>query len=209
MLILRNRNIKRYLYLIILISFVIGTGFWYYNYRNSNLYLFNTTKQLDTEPYSSYNVSIEENIQVEIAGNIKFPGIYNVTNKNTLNDIVNNAGGFIDELNVNLSNSVFDGEFIDIPFDNNIIQISYSNDIMNKKLAYETFSKKEITNPININQATAPELTMLPNIGEVLAERIVEYREKNGFFSQISDIKNVSGIGDKKFEDMKDLITVD
>jgi len=48
----------------------------------------------------------------------------------------------------------------------------------------------------------------LPGIGPVLSERIVEYRNKNGFFSSIDDIKDVSGIGEKKFEGIKHLICV-
>jgi len=60
--------------------------------------------------------------------------------------------------------------------------------------------------PININTATAEELDALPGIGEALAQRIIEYRQSNGAFSAISDIKRVDGIGDGKYEDIKDLI---
>ena len=61
---------------------------------------------------------------------------------------------------------------------------------------------------ININSATRSELTDLPGIGDVLAGRIVDYRNQNGAFSRIEDIKNVSGIADKRFEAIKDKITV-
>ena len=61
---------------------------------------------------------------------------------------------------------------------------------------------------ININIATADELMSLPGIGEVIASRIIEYREQNGGFDNIEEIKEVSGIGDAKFEAIKDLITV-
>jgi competence ComEA-like helix-hairpin-helix protein len=61
---------------------------------------------------------------------------------------------------------------------------------------------------ININIASQSELTDLPGIGNVLASRIVDYRRQHGDFLRIEDIKNVSGIGDKRFEAIQDRITV-
>jgi competence ComEA-like helix-hairpin-helix protein len=61
---------------------------------------------------------------------------------------------------------------------------------------------------ININTASAETLMQLPGIGQSYAKRIVEYREANGPFSNIEELKNVKGIGDKIFEQNKDLITV-
>ena len=62
--------------------------------------------------------------------------------------------------------------------------------------------------PININTATADEFLSLPGIGEVLAARIIDYREQNGVVDSIAEIKEVSGIGDATFEAIKDMITV-
>jgi comEA protein len=62
---------------------------------------------------------------------------------------------------------------------------------------------------ININLALAGDLQLLPGIGEVTAERIIEYRENKGPFKKIEDIKKVKGIGDKKFGQMKEFITVE
>jgi comEA protein len=61
---------------------------------------------------------------------------------------------------------------------------------------------------ININSADAVELSELPGIGEVLAQRIIEYRETNGGFESIDELKNVSGIGDAIFDGVSPLITV-
>jgi comEA protein len=62
---------------------------------------------------------------------------------------------------------------------------------------------------ININSAYAADLQLLPGIGEVIAERIIEYREQKGVFKRADDIKKIKGIGDKKFEKIKDYITVE
>ena len=61
---------------------------------------------------------------------------------------------------------------------------------------------------VNINTASLEALMTLPGIGEVLGQRIIDYRTANGPFTDISQIKNVSGIGDKRFEAIKDSITV-
>ena len=61
---------------------------------------------------------------------------------------------------------------------------------------------------ININTASESELEQLPGIGPSISSRIVEYRNKNGKFKSIEDIKNVTGVGDSKFEKIKDLIMV-
>lgn len=62
---------------------------------------------------------------------------------------------------------------------------------------------------LNINTAYAGDLQLLPGIGEVTAERIIEYREQKGLFKRVEDIKKVKGIGDKKFEQIKEYIMVE
>ena len=66
----------------------------------------------------------------------------------------------------------------------------------------------EVSFPLDLNTATAGELTALPGIGEVLAERIVAYREEHGPFAAVEDIRNVQGIGEGKLAAMADRITV-
>ena len=62
--------------------------------------------------------------------------------------------------------------------------------------------------PINLNTATVAQLETLPGIGKSTAERILEYRQKNGGFKKVEDLMNVSGVGEKSFLKMKPLITV-
>lgn len=75
--------------------------------------------------------------------------------------------------------------------------------------ALETTEATEaITFPININTATLEEFMALPGIGEVLAQRILRYREENGLFSAVEGLMNVEGIGEKRMEDILNLITI-
>jgi len=62
--------------------------------------------------------------------------------------------------------------------------------------------------PVNLNTATAAQLETLPGIGKATAERILEYRQKNGSFKKVEDLMNVRGVGEKSFLKLKPLITV-
>ena len=62
---------------------------------------------------------------------------------------------------------------------------------------------------VNINKASVEELVELPRVGETVAKRIIEYREKNGPFKQVEDLKSVRGIGDKVFDQILPKIRVD
>lgn len=81
--------------------------------------------------------------------------------------------------------------------------------LTNKENQPKTKSEVKLDKKININLAYATDLQLLPGIGEVIAERIVEYREQKGNFKKTEDIKKVKGIGDKKFDEIKEYITVE
>jgi competence protein ComEA len=117
-------------------------------------------------------------------------------------DVISAAGGFLAEADkefINLARILEDGERVDIPFGEGF------SPVIPTPLVDPVTSSSDL---ININTAASFELDSLPGIGATLAGRIIAYRDTNGPFQSIEDIKNVSGIGDGLFERFKDMITV-
>ena len=129
-----------------------------------------------------------------------------------IQDAVTAAGGFTeeaDQLSVNLARVVTDGEQIvvgslsaDGAASNASAGASSSGSTANGSSNVSSNGK------VNINTATSEQLCTLSGIGESTAAKIIAYRQQNGSFSSVEDLKNVSGIGDKKFAAIKDSITV-
>ncbi len=144
-------------------------------------------------------------IKVYVAGEVNSPGVIELEEGSRIEDAIQGAGGVKAEANlknINLAYEVSDGEKIYIPNlseeseDENVLEPNTSNSSTNAK------------GKVNINKATATELTSVPGIGASTAQKIITYREENGKFQTIEDVKKVSGIGDSKFESMKDFIAV-
>jgi len=150
---------------------------------------------------------------IHITGAVKNPGVYQLKSTDRIVDAVNIAGGASEEANldlINLAALLKDGQKIIVPskiYNENGEEINKNID-NNAEVMYSSSSSGSVSGKININTANATMLQTLSGIGPVLSERIIEYRNQNGFFGVIDDIKDVSGIGEKKFEGIKDLICV-
>ena len=148
-------------------------------------------------------------IKVHIIGEIHSPGLYELDEGSRINDLILLAGGHSEnaDLNkVNLAYELSDGEQVYIPsiFDENTTYI-YNEAGENVQQNNNSTSKFQ---KININKATSDDLQQISGIGPSLAEKIIDYRNSIGKFSSIEELKNVSGIGDKKFESIKEYITL-
>lgn len=144
-----------------------------------------------------------ENIYVDVSGCVTNPGVYELNNNQRIFDAVEKAGGFCKEVDlesINLSLRLHDEMKIHI-YKKGEKSIS-STDINNSQLVLN-----DKDNKVNINTADKNLLMTIPGIGEVKADEIINYRKENKF-NTIEDIKNISGIGDKTFEKLKEYIVV-
>ena len=141
-------------------------------------------------------------IHVEIKGEVEKPDVYKVEEGSIVKDLIDKAGGLTEKANIeniNRAKKISDNELIIIPNDSNVDEVSGSN---------FTNTTEEENGKININTADLSKLKEIPGVGDVKAKSIIDYREKNGGFKSIEDMKNIDGIGDKTFEKIKDSITI-
>lgn len=147
-----------------------------------------------------------EAMKVHITGQINREGVYEIKDGDRLEDLINKAGGLspdADSKSLNLAMKLEDQMKIYIPSKDEILdQEDASTDQI---ISNADLSSQE--GKININEASKEELMTLPNIGEKRAQAIIDYRESKKF-ETIEEIKNVTGIGDKFYQAMQDLITV-
>lgn len=217
---------KGKLFILLFILFTVFTIYDTYSMESES------ETEIKTEPEVSEKEEKKEKeikVLVDVKGEVNTPGVYDLTDNNTVMDAINKAGGLTknsDTSNLNLSKKLEDEMVIIVYSKSEIkkmeepkVQCPPCNDACIKEedekaklnTSKETESKEEsktVTGKVNINSATASELQSLNGIGEAKAKAIIEYREKNGNFEKIEDIKNVSGIGDSVYEKIKDNITI-
>lgn len=139
---------------------------------------------------------------VDISGCVKTPGVYEASDGTRLHEVIELAGGLTKDADIDAINQaelVTDGQKILIP-----------SKMEEGASAEGTAGTEKSTDngKININQADSTALQEIPGVGPATADKIIQYREVNGRFQTIEDLKNVSGIGDKTFEKMKDKVCV-
>ena len=157
---------------------------------------------------------------IDIKGEIVNPGVYELTDKNNVNDAINMAGGLTknsDTSNINLSKKLKDEMVIIVYSKKEIENMERSNEntcepcnnaCITSEDENSKLTSKESKSIINLSTATKEELLTLDGIGESKANAIIDYRNKNGPFKNVEEIKNVSGIGESAYEKLKDNIEV-
>jgi competence protein ComEA len=134
---------------------------------------------------------------VSVTGKVNRPGLVRLPPGSRVADAIEAAGGVVpgvDLTGVNLARKVVDGEMIAIGVTPPPVAAAGPG--------------ATAGGLVNLNTASLAELQTLPGIGEVLAQRIVEYRDGHGGFRAVNDLRQVEGIGDAKFQQLKDRVTV-
>ncbi|MFC7684611.1 helix-hairpin-helix domain-containing protein [Ureibacillus sp. GCM10028918] len=157
-------------------------------------------------PSESIDEPIVEKIMIDVKGAVQSPGVYELTTEDRVIDAIERAGGYTEEaqsLAVNHAQKLQDEMVIYIPKTGEEIE-------QNPVSGQITSSPASTTNPqtdkVDLNSADEATLTTLPGIGASKAQAIIAYREESGPYQTIEDLKNVTGIGDKTFEKLKEFI---
>jgi competence protein ComEA len=130
-------------------------------------------------------------IVVAVSGKVRRPGLVRLPAGSRVADALDAAGGALpgtDLSQLNLAKKVSDGELIAI--------------------GVPIASGPSAGGPVNLNTATLAQLQTLPGVGPVLAQRILDYRDQHGGFGAVADLQKVSGIGDSRYNDLKNRVTV-
>jgi competence protein ComEA len=157
-------------------------------------------------------LQVNNKVVFDISGEVIKPGVYQLPGGSRISEAMAVAGGLAVnadrewvELNINRAKRIMDGEKIFIPKKVNREQLTVNRGI--SRMPTQVLGVQN-SGLININTASAEELDKLSGVGPAIAQKIIEYRLKNGGFRDINEIKMVSGIGDKMFEKIKDEIGI-
>ena len=210
---------KKSLVALLFIAIAVLGGTIYGNYNSDEF------TQLDEATVNKIDDEDEEeksSIFVYVTGAVNKPGMVELENKKggvRAAEAVEKCGGLLptaDVNNFNMAEVITDGQHIRVPEKNVESSPNESQNISNGNVSAANSNKSISSNKkatsaggvVNINSASSEELQTLNGIGPKMAEKIIEYRNNNGAFKSIDEIKNVRGIGDKKFEKLRDHIRI-
>ena len=205
---------KKIIFIIIIISGIIYGIFNYFIQNKNKENLENISQDIiindQTENTTEENNN-QEKIVIHITGAICNEGIYELDENSRIADAVKIAGGLKEDADlkqINLAYILEDGMKINIPSKNEITNgtINNTENYITKENLNSSNNAK--TSKVNINSATQTELETLPGIGPSTALKIINYRKEKGKFNKIEDIKNVNGIGENKFNKIKEFIKI-
>ncbi|MDQ1609054.1 MAG: competence protein ComEA [Microbacteriaceae bacterium] len=146
---------------------------------------------------------------VHVLGAVAHPGLFQLRDGARVIDAIAAAGGFADDAEpggVNLARVLADGEQLHVPHVGEVVVGSAAVGAPGGGTSGAGGSA--VGGKVNLNVATVAELDALPRVGPVMAQRIVDWRTANGRFTSVDDLMSVTGIGQKTFDGLKDLVTI-
>lgn len=173
-----------------------------------------TTSAASSSMASRASSSISKTVTCDISGAVKHQGVYTLKNGAHLQELIEAAGGTTDKAQLKAINRAVllkDQDKIHIPYKGE--KVENASTVGSRENAQNS-STSTASGPganserINLNTASAADLQKLTGIGEKKAEQIIAYREQKGSFKKIEDLMQVSGIGEKTFESLKDQLAV-
>ncbi len=194
-----KRGLKIVLIVALIIIFVKVMNTDFFNTSDDGI---TVQKAYDSSAKDSLNDESDEDdgyIYTHITGEIKKPGVYKMKAGTRMDDLVKEAGGLTDEADINqinLSEKLVDEERIIVPSKSGSSEEGITSAAIDAK-----------TKKININKASLSELMTLPGVGEKTAQKFIDYREQKKF-KKIEDVMNIEGIGENKFKNIKEYISV-
>lgn len=194
------------------IIIVIILFFWFYNNGFENSYkdeidVYDMTFIEGEDKNDEKTENKVSKIKVHITGEVLNQGLIELEEGSRIDDAIKVAGNiteFADLSKVNLAYELSDGQKVYIPSIKD-----ESEEYISENAGENVIEDEDVKDgKININTADIDLLQTINGVGESLANKIIDYRKQNGKFKSIDDLKNVSGIGEKKFEDIKDKVIV-
>ncbi|KXT76501.1 Late competence protein ComEA, DNA receptor [Streptococcus sp. DD10] len=158
------------------------------------------------ENQTEQSLEVLEFITVDVKGAVRKPGLYEVRNGSRVNDAVNMAGGLAENAetkSINLAQKLSDEAVV------YVATIGEETTMVTVASEQENQNGNKNSSKVNLNTATEVELQTISGIGQKKATDIVSYREANGGFKTVDDLQNVSGIGTKTLEKLREYVTVD
>ena len=230
-----NTFLISFVILLIIIQYGLFAYFYYVkDFKSDNI---NQTQEVvETFKNDSNEKEKLSEFYVEIKGAVNSPGVFKVTSDNIINDVINMAGGLKNNAytkNINLSKNVSKEMVVYVytNYEYSLLNTKeettecncpkqdisvctdkgasvITSDENKPEEVPNSNSEPENNNKVNINIASKETLTSLSGIGDAKAQKIIDYRNENGLFKSIEDLKNVTGISEKLFEQIKEFITI-
>ena len=199
---------KQLIGIILLVIVLAGGGFLYYR-QSRAVPVKKDVFQIEEErpAVAKSEPSSKKGLIVHVCGAVNQGGVFRLKEGDRIVDAIERAGGPAAEADLNILNlaaKLADGAKVYVPKQGEQVPAQQS-----LTGAQNGGNLADQSPPVNINNATAEQLETLPGVGEVLAQRIMEYRADKGPFSSVEQLRNVEGIGPKKFEQIKEKATVD